>query len=55
LDTLNQELEEERTKTVTVIGKQSEELEEVKKKTEEGAVQQKKMKARMTELQNELE
>jgi len=38
-----------------VLQKQSEELEEIKKQREESSTQQKKMKARMAELQSELE
>ena len=36
LDGLNQTLEEERTKSTTVIGEQFKELEEAKKKADEG-------------------
>ena len=55
LDTINKELEDERKKTKNVISKQTEELEEYKKRREDGITQQKKMLARMDELQGELE
>ena len=55
LDGLNQTLEEERNKSSTVLSEQVKELEEAKKKTEEGQDQAAKMRARMAELQNELE
>ena len=55
LDGLNQVLEDERTKNAGVIGDQFKELEGAKKKSEEGTDQTAKMRARMTELQSELE
>lgn len=55
LDGLNQTLEEEQRKSTTVIGEQFKELEEARKKAEEGQDQALKMRARMTELQSELE
>ena len=55
LDTITKELEDERKKVTTVISKQQQELEEVKSKREESENHQKKMIARMNELQSELE
>lgn len=52
---LNQELENEQRKASDVISKQTEELTEARTKADEGRDQQNKMKARMVELQNELE
>ena len=55
LDGLNQTLDEERNKNATVLSEQQKELEEAKKKADEGQDQGAKMRARMSELQNELE
>lgn len=52
---LNQELESEQRRATDVITKQTEELAEARSKADEGKEQQQKMKARMVDLQNELE
>ena len=50
LEGITQELEEEQKKSEKVIGKQIEELEEVKTRRDDNSAQQKKMLARMGEL-----
>ena len=52
---LTAQLEQDQAHSSDIISKQTEELEEAKKKVEEGSEQQRKMKARMADLQNELE